>query len=50
MADENKKQEETILIRITEDDMTYETDLSFEEVVFWLETLKTMMVNRFIGV
>lgn len=46
MAD---KDEDTILIKISEDDVEYETDLSFIEVVFWLETLKTMMLERFTG-
>ena len=49
MADETQKEEDTILIRISEDDVKYESDLSFEEIVFWLDTLKMMMLRRFIG-
>lgn len=40
---------ETILIKIGEDDVEYETELSFTEVIFWLETLKVMMLQKVIN-
>ncbi len=37
--------EKQILIKITDDGMSYDTDLSVEEVVFWLEACKQGVIS-----
>lgn len=37
-----------ILIRITENRITYDSEYSLSEVVFWLDTVKAMLVRRVI--
>lgn len=37
-----------INIKVTDTDVEYDTELSLPEVVFWLETLKTMVLTKVI--
>lgn len=37
-----------ILIRITDNRITYDSEYSLAEVVFWLDTVKAMLVRRVI--
>jgi hypothetical protein len=47
MAEETKT-EETILIKIGETDVEYETNLSLPEVIFWIDILKLMLLKGII--
>lgn len=38
-------EERSILIKIDEQGMSYETDLPMEEVVFWLEVCKSGIIS-----
>lgn len=50
MSESEQVQEAVINIKVTDDSVKYDTNLAIPDVVFWLETVKSMILQEALGV